>query len=187
MVEVACAVCGERFYRYRSHAQRAVLPTCSRECNGVLRGRDWAQHAHKGRAAWSPASEAAWRERMAGARNPAWKGGVTLKRAHGNYSGVRYVRCPEPFLGMARKDGYVMEHRLIVARHLGRLLARAEVVHHVSRDPSDNRLENLMLFANNGAHKRFERHGTPAPLWRGSSPSTTAASSGASASPPARS
>ena len=27
-------------------------------------------------------------------KNPAWKGGVTLKRPKGNYKGVRYVRAP---------------------------------------------------------------------------------------------
>jgi hypothetical protein len=40
--------------------------------------------------------------------NPAWKGGVTYFKTHGNYIGVKYVRCPEEYLVMARKDGYVM-------------------------------------------------------------------------------
>ena len=31
---------------------------------------------------------------------------------------------------MARKDGYIMEHRLLVAKAMGRLLKRTEVVHH---------------------------------------------------------
>ena len=81
-----------------------------------------------------------------GENNPAWKGGVTYFKKKGNYTGVKYVRCPEQFLPMARKDGYVMEHRLIVAQHLGRPLKRTEVVHHIDHDPSNNDPANLMLF-----------------------------------------
>jgi hypothetical protein len=68
---------------------------------------------------------------------------------------------------MARKDGYVMEHRIIVARAMGRLLLRKEVVHHVNHDVEDNRLENLELFASNKDHKSYEWLGSPPPLWRG--------------------
>jgi hypothetical protein len=73
---------------------------------------------------------------------------------------------------MARKDGYVMEHRLIVAQLIGRPLKRTEVVHHDTHDPQDNSHETLMLFRNNREHKLYEHHGTPAPIWRGSVPST---------------
>ena len=104
---------------------------------------------------------------MTGVNNPAWKGGVTIFRKHGNYSGVRYVRCPAEFASMARKDGYVMEHRLFVAQAFGRLLPRSEVVHHVDHDPTNNALHNLMLFASNSDHKLWEHHGSPRPLWRG--------------------
>lgn len=81
---------------------------------------------------------------------------MTLKRAKGNYGGVRYVRAPTWALPMARKDGYISEHRLVMARMLGRLLTRREVVHHRDHDPSNNRPENLELFASNGEHKREE-------------------------------
>jgi hypothetical protein len=104
---------------------------------------------------------------MSGPNNPAWKGGVTIFKTHGNYKGVRYVRCPAPFSSMARKDGYVMEHRLIVAKILGRPLLRREVVHHDDRDPTNNARSNLMLFACNRDHKLFEAHGSPPPIWRG--------------------
>ena len=93
---------------------------------------------------------------MKGANNPAWKGGVTYMRKHGNYKPIKYVRCPKEFLPMARKDGYIMEHRLLMAQMTGRCLYRVEVVHHKNHDPQDNRLENLELFQSNQAHKIAE-------------------------------
>jgi len=98
---------------------------------------------------------------------------VTYFRKKGNYKPIKYVRCPVEYLAMARKDGYVMEHRLIVAQAMGRSLLRTEVVHHVNHDPQDNALENLMLFSSNQAHKLHEARGTPEPIWRGSNHVTT--------------
>jgi len=106
---------------------------------------------------------------MTGERNPAWKGGVTYRRRKGSYANVKYVRAPEWALPMARKDGYVMEHRLIVATMAGRPLTRTEVVHHLDHDPTNNAPSNLELWPSNGSHKAAE-HGRVVPgvanLWR---------------------
>lgn len=45
----------------------------------------------------------------------------------------------------ANSNGYVIEHRLVVGRALGRRLTKHETVHHINGDRSDNRLENLQL------------------------------------------
>jgi hypothetical protein len=89
-------------------------------------------------------------------RNPAWKGGVTIFKTHGNYAGVRYIRAPREIRPMARKDGYVMEHRLLMAITVGRLLTRTEVVNHINHNPRDNSPANLELYPTNRDHKLGE-------------------------------
>ena len=130
--------------------KKAKNPTCSKRCNGVLRGQEWAKHGHKG------AADRKTKPDMRGEKNPAWKGGVTLKRPKGNYSGVRYVRAPDWARLMARKDGYIMEHRLVMAAMCKRLLTREEVVNHIDHNPANNCKENLELWPTNGTHKRGE-------------------------------
>jgi endogenous inhibitor of DNA gyrase (YacG/DUF329 family) len=166
MVKLTCPICGKTFFRAKSHAERTKESFCSQQCAGRRRGQEWAKHGHKGRAGWTEQSKAAAIEKMTGPNNPAWKGGVTYFRKHGNYPPIKYVRCPSKFLAMARKDGYVMEHRLIVAQHLGRPLKRSEVVHHFDHDPTNNDPKNLALFKSNQHHKLYEANGLPAPLWQ---------------------
>lgn len=175
-----CPVCSVPFLRNTKHLERVKIAACSRQCNGRLRGEDFKAHAHKGRAAWSTDAERSFRAHMTGSRNPAWKDGVTYRRRRGNYVSVRYVRCPPEYLSMARKDGYVMEHRLVVAQAISRPLTRAESVHHDNHNPLDNRPANLMLFKTNRDHKLFE-HGTAImPIWSGLPPKDIKARFGAS-------
>lgn len=78
-----------------------------------------------------------------GERHPGWKGG---RIEHGNgYIMVR-VDPTGPFADMLPSSApYVMEHRLVMAQHLGRSLTRGETVHHKNGKRDDNRLENLQL------------------------------------------
>jgi hypothetical protein len=50
---------------------------------------------------------------------------------------------------IGKRKGYVgkytAEHRLVVAKHIGRMLVRGEVVIHINNQGLDNRLSNLYV------------------------------------------
>lgn len=139
---VTCDLCGTPMYRRPSTLARNAAKYCSTACRNKI-------HKATGPRGTNP--------KLAGPNNPAWRGGVTLKRPKGNYTGVVYVRAPTWALPMARGDGYIMQHRLVVAHRIGRLLARTEVVNHKDHKPSNNARTNLELWPDNGSHKRGER------------------------------
>ena len=71
---------------------------------------------------------------------------------HTNTKGYRMIRIyPDNFFySMASKDGYIMEHRLVMAKHLGRCLHKWELVHHINHNRKDNHIENLQLISDIG-------------------------------------
>ena len=78
-----------------------------------------------------------------GGKNNNWKGGR-------NKDVCGYIRVcltpSSPFISMTPKtDNIIFEHRLVVAKHLGRCLESWEMVHHINSKKDDNHLENLIL------------------------------------------
>lgn len=69
--------------------------------------------------------------------------------------GYWYVAVPTEERWLASGERKLAEHRLVMARHLGRPLATDEVVHHVNGRRTDNRIENLELWST--AHPKGQR------------------------------
>lgn len=61
--------------------------------------------------------------------------------------GYILVKAPDDYKAMAKSDGYVAEHRLVMAQHLGRCLLPDENVHHRNGQRDDNGLHNLELWS----------------------------------------
>ena len=93
---------------------------CSLEC----RDRDWKDN--------SPIS---------GEKNYNWKGGTT--RVQG------YIYQKKPKHPFCNGGGYVMQHRLVMEKKIGRYLTTNEEVHHRNGIKDDNRIENLEIVVKN--------------------------------------
>lgn len=82
-------------------------------------------------------------ESLRGEKNPSWRGG-----RHLDVQG--YVR-----LANGSRSNRPLEHRVVMAYHIGRELLPGEQVHHANDVSSDNRRENLWLFPDFTAHMHW--------------------------------
>lgn len=130
-----CFLCGRQFESYIRHQRKYCSKTC---CGKAPRSKQWSLKQSK------------IRKTKIGPKAANWKGG---RRKHRGYI---LVYAPEhPFTTMRI---YVKEHRLVMEKHLDRYLRPEEVVHHINRDKTDNRIENLQLFKNHSEHITFLNH-----------------------------
>ncbi len=81
-------------------------------------------------------------QQLYGPGNPAYKNG-----RYSNSDGyVRVLLDPsDPLISMADGKRYVLEHRLVMARLIGRPLMADESVHHIDGDRGNNTAGNLQL------------------------------------------
>lgn len=75
-------------------------------------------------------------------KSGTWKGGRKI-----SYSGYIYIRLypDDPYYSMCNNSGYVFEHRLVMAKQLGRCLHDWEIVHHRDSDKQNNVPGNLFV------------------------------------------
>jgi hypothetical protein len=83
----------------------------------------------------------------------SWKGGRLVDT--GGYIRVILSDDDRALIPKPLNGAYALEHRLVMARALGRPLTKSESVHHINGDHADNRLENLEL--RQGAHGKGVR------------------------------
>jgi hypothetical protein len=85
---------------------------------------------------------------------------TSRKKCRSGYVKVKVVGHP-----MADEKGWVWEHRLVIACHIGRCIFLPEIVHHKDRNKANNAIENLELFSSDYEHslehQRMDRKKAP--------------------------
>jgi len=125
-ISVECPVCQQK----RTVVCRSVSKPYNKLCGGCATAKSHKDNPRIGRAE----------------SHYNWKGGINLNRQ--GYI-IEYVKKDNPFFPMATSGhsagGYILQHRLVMAKHLGRYLESYEIVHHINGVKTDNGLENLNL------------------------------------------
>jgi len=84
---------------------------------------------------------------------PTWKGG--RRKTSDGYIAV-YLQPDDFFYSMANRNHYVLEHRLVVAKALGRCLHLWEIVHHKQGFAKDeNRYPETLQLVTDDRHKQI--------------------------------
>lgn len=129
---VKCPVCGKNRYFKPSY-----LLEGRRFCSMKCRNED-PRFAYKVKNIWKK-SPVTVPGNLSGSKNPQWKGGKSTTRGYV----LKYApRHPNAAAG---NKTYVLEHRLVAERFLGRNLRKDEIVHHANGNKADNRPENLTV------------------------------------------
>lgn len=90
-------------------------------------------------------------KRFSGANHRNWRGGKYI-------DGKGYIRILAKQHPHCDRDGYVMEHRLVMENYLGRYLKLNEVIHHIDENKQNNNINNLMIFSDTAEHTKYHKN-----------------------------
>ena len=147
-----CQTCGTEFHAKGEHKDRQ-RKFCSKVCADQGTRTLTPRQCRECRTTFNPKEQRLqFCSRTCAAK---WTG--RAKRGPGIRKDARgYILLYRPEHPMAPKSGYLQQHRLVMADHLGRMLEPGEVVHHKNEVKDDNRLENLELLTKH-AHDRLPK------------------------------
>lgn len=92
---------------------------------------------------WNEDIKSEFSKQQIGTGNNNWKGGEIV-------NGDGYI------LVKVYGKGYVMKHRLVMEKEIGRTLLPQEVVHHNDGNKQNNNIVNLTLFSSHSEHMKID-------------------------------
>jgi len=170
-VKLKCQICDTEYFEKPSRVYRSKY--CSKKCSYIAKenkipwnkGKRYKNPkvsiANKGKhyskktefkKGFTPWNKGKSLPQISGENSPHWKGGK--RKTQGGYIIVYTPNHPHAHKHIKT----VLEHRLVMEKHLGRFLNPKERVHHINGIKDDNRIENLKLFSSNKEHMANEHN-----------------------------
>jgi hypothetical protein len=167
--EYNCEACGKTCRKTRSPANTPKPPRfCSQKCNGASRVGTGSGVAPNCTVLCETCGETRAVYRSPSAPPPRFCSLPCLgkaQRGEGNpaFTGGRhvlntgYVVVLAPDHPAADSRGYILEHRLVAEKSIGRPLLPGEVVHHLDHNPLNNDPANLEVLPSQSEHMKRHR------------------------------
>jgi hypothetical protein len=153
-----CICCGAYFTCPPSRASIYCSKSCHRTHKNLIANPSWSRDITGCNNPMFGVRRIGESNPMFGRRkeeSPRWKGGRKIRK-----DGYVIVCVPDDYPNPCSKHSsgtkYALEHRIVMEQNLGRYLTPIEVVHHIDRNPSNNKIENLKLYASHADHIREE-------------------------------
>lgn len=145
-----CKVCGKIFIIPLSAKERGRGKYCSKKCCYTINGEKHPLYNKVFTAEHCRKISINKIGNNSGAKHPRWK--------NGRIEGGRYIFILVPKHHSTPKTGYVLEHRIIAEKFIGRNITQQEEVHHINGNKHDNTPSNLYLFKTKSDHMKFHAH-----------------------------